>query len=246
MHETLVGDVYHEEVESVPEQTWSSSAFLSSAVEGLLGLKVDGAARHLTFAPHLPPQWPSIRLRHVRVSGADLTLSMDQSADAIRLQIENSGEPIQMTFAPQLPLGATLSEAKFAGRTISATVEQHPQDTHARVELTVPHGSAAVTMAYSGGVSIVPLPSPPLVGEASKGLKIIGLHLQGRMLTVGIDHPNGGASFELHTSWRIAGAQGATLAPIAPGIQRLTIAPGAEEPPAFTRSTISVKFTENE
>ena len=39
MHELLTGDFYHQQVESVPEQTWSSAALLSSAVQGLLGLE---------------------------------------------------------------------------------------------------------------------------------------------------------------------------------------------------------------
>ena len=39
MHELLAGDFYHQQVESVPEQTWSSAALLSSAVQGLLGLE---------------------------------------------------------------------------------------------------------------------------------------------------------------------------------------------------------------
>ena len=52
LHEALAGDYYHEELESVPEQTWSSAAFFTAAVNGLLGIQVDGVeSRHLYSAP---------------------------------------------------------------------------------------------------------------------------------------------------------------------------------------------------
>ncbi len=54
MHELLTGDFYHQQIESVPEQTWSSAAFLSSAVHGLLGLEREAQANGLEFSPHLP------------------------------------------------------------------------------------------------------------------------------------------------------------------------------------------------
>jgi hypothetical protein len=172
---------------------------------------------------------------------------MAQSAGEIRLQIENSGEPMQMTFAPQIPLGATLGDVKWARRTISAGIEQHPQDTHARVELTVPHGSSSVTMSHAGGVSIVSPPSPPLVGEASTGLKIVGLQMHSRLLTVELDHARTGASFELHTRWRVASARGASVAPVAPDIYRFTIAPEAQGArPSFKRTTVGVMFADGE
>ena len=64
IHELLAGDFYHQQVESVPEQTWSSAALLSSAVQGLLGLEREAqseSSRLLTpsacqLGKHLRPQ----------------------------------------------------------------------------------------------------------------------------------------------------------------------------------------------
>src|SRR3984957_17365310 len=72
MHELLTGDFYHQQVESVPEQTWSSAALLSSAVKGLLGLERDAQANSLKFSPHLPANWDSISVRNVKVSGGNM------------------------------------------------------------------------------------------------------------------------------------------------------------------------------
>jgi hypothetical protein len=42
MHEVMSGSFFTPQRESVPEQTWSSSAFLSAAIHGMLGLESEG------------------------------------------------------------------------------------------------------------------------------------------------------------------------------------------------------------
>src|ERR1700730_11063273 len=125
MPETLAGDYYHEELESVPEQTWSSAAFFTTTVTGLLGLHVDGRLQQVSFAPHLPPSWNEITVRHLRVGGSEITLNMTQSAHEIRLQMQNAGAPVQMAFDPELPLGATLRGVQIGNRSINAKLEQN-------------------------------------------------------------------------------------------------------------------------
>ena len=65
MDEVLAGDSYHEQTESVPEQTWSSASFFHTAVRGLLGLQVDGVTRRVVFAPHIPADWNTVEVRDV-------------------------------------------------------------------------------------------------------------------------------------------------------------------------------------
>lgn len=199
MHETLAGDFYHEEIESVPEQTWSSASFLTATVQGLLGLQVDAPARHLTFAPHLPPDWPSVVIRHVHVGGSELSLRMTQSAGAIQLQVHNQGQPLSLDFRPQLPLGAS-----------GAQVEQNQQDTHGRLQIEVPAGDSTHTLAFSGGVAVIPAAVRPVVGEASRGCKITGARLRDRVLTLELDRVAAEPShLELRTPWKIESAAGA-------------------------------------
>ena len=147
MHETLAGDFYHEEVESVPEQTWSSASFLTAAVQGLLGLRVDGVARHLHFAPHLPPAWNKINLRRIRVGGSEVTLDLAQSAGEMALHIRNEGAPLRTSFEPELPLGAKVRSARVDQREIGATLVQHSQDTHAQVVFDLPRGDVLLRIA---------------------------------------------------------------------------------------------------
>ncbi|MBS0421168.1 MAG: hypothetical protein JSR66_25900 [Proteobacteria bacterium] len=201
LHETLAGDYYHAEIESVPEQTWSSASFLTTSVEGMLGLQVDAVAKHVTFAPHLPPAWASVVVRRVRVGSSELTLRMTQSLSAIQLQVQNRGAPVTLLFSPQLPLGAS-----------GPQVEQNPEDTHGRMRIEVPAGESTHTLVFSGGVVVLPAAVRPLVGEPSRGGKVTAVHLADQVLTLELDRvtaePMG---FELRTPWKIAGASGATF-----------------------------------
>ena len=89
MHEVLNGDEFVPERESVPDQTWSSASVVSSGVRGLLGLKVEASTRRLRFTPRIPPDWDSIRVRHIRVAGAEVSLALGISSDRVELEIEN-------------------------------------------------------------------------------------------------------------------------------------------------------------
>jgi glycogen debranching enzyme len=106
MHEVLRGDVFAPERESVPDQSWSAASFLTSAVRGMLGLTVDGSRHALRFAPRLPAEWDTIRVRQIRVGGENVALAMRRSPEQIELEIENSGPPLTLNFRPELEPGA--------------------------------------------------------------------------------------------------------------------------------------------
>src|SRR4051812_14679400 len=112
MHEVLRGDVFAPERESVPDQSWSAASFLTSAVRGMLGLTVDGSRHALRFAPRLPAEWDTIRVRQIRVGGENVALTMRRSPEQIELEIENSGAPLTLTFRPELEHGARPRETR--------------------------------------------------------------------------------------------------------------------------------------
>lgn len=221
MHEVLAGNFYHAQVESVPEQTWSSAGYIDATIHGLLGLETKPTS--LAFAPHLPPEWDSISVAHINVgSVAGVFLSLHRSTAAITLYIDNPGSPFAFVFNPELPLGASLGHAYLNLQTITATLEQHPQETDAHVTFNVPHGSSELRIEIQGGVSIVADAAVPALGEPDQGIHIIGAHLEGTALTIDADVPIGIESrLRLKTTWQSTGAQGATLAPAGPAITTL-------------------------
>ena len=230
MHEVLAGDYYHEELESVPEQTWSSAAFVTATVSGLLGIQVDGVSNRATLSPHLPPSWNTITLRNLQVGDSEISVHMVQSTNEIRLQMQNEGAPVEIVFDPEIPFGAKLRSAQLGKHSIAATLEPHPQDTHARVEFRLPHGSALLTIGYTGGVAIISEPPELTIGEPSKAIKITGINLKDRVYIVDFDYlPSAISSFELRTPWTIKDAQGATFEAISPGLYRFTVSTSSLE-----------------
>ncbi|HMC55112.1 MAG TPA: hypothetical protein VKH19_08090 [Gemmatimonadaceae bacterium] len=98
MHEVLRGDEFRPERESVPDQTWSAASFVSSAMRGLLGLRVDAGARVVQFSPHLPTDWRELHVRRVPVPGGDVDFIVRRVKDALSLEVVNRGSELTVLF----------------------------------------------------------------------------------------------------------------------------------------------------
>ena len=145
MHEVLRGDRFAPERESVPDQTWSSATFLSSAIRGLLGLTIDGVKREVRFAPRMPAEWDRVRVRRLVVGGSALGLTLRTSADVVELEIENAGPAVSLTFLPALRVGARIGAAEMSDR--SRTVVGPSQ-----VTVVCPEGrTSRLTLRLRGG-----------------------------------------------------------------------------------------------
>lgn len=224
MHEVLAGNYYHEEVESVPEQTWSSAEFLTSAVRGLLGIEVDGALNRLAIAPHLPVNWASVSIRNLWAGKSRISAKIVQSPGEVRLEMQNDGAPVEIVFDPEIPLGAKVQDARLDGRATPVTAEHHTQDEHARADVTLAHGSSTLVIRFTGGISIVADRPQPMVGESSNVLKITGVHLDGDAYKVAFDYfPREESGFEVGTPWVIKDARGGRIVKASPSLYRVTI-----------------------
>jgi hypothetical protein len=170
---------------------------------------------------------------------------MLQSANEIELQMQNEGTPIEILLEPEIPFGAKLLGAKMGSRSIAATLEQHPQDTHAKAEFNLPHGSTLLTIDYSGGVTIIPDPPQLMIGEPSKTIKITGMTMNDLIYTVDFDDvPSAVSSFEVRTPWAIKDAQGAIFTAISPGTYRITLNVRAQEtePHSYQHGNVILTF----
>jgi hypothetical protein len=91
MHEVMSGSFFTPQRESVPEQTWSSSAFLSAAIHGMLGLESDGRKNVLHFEPKVPASWQSFQVEHVRVGNSIVGLNWHSENGHFTLDLQNVG-----------------------------------------------------------------------------------------------------------------------------------------------------------
>ncbi len=225
LHELLAGDFYHQQLESVPEQTWSSAALLSSTVQGLLGLEREAHANRLKFSPHLPANWDSISVRNVKVSGGTLGMTLTRVRNGLELATENSGPPVDLLWAPEIPLGAHLNGAELDGKSVNVRLEEHAQDTHATLSFAVPRGKSHCLIRYAGGVLLSVSDAAPLLGEPSKQIKIISVAYQPASLVltadVSVDAPS--PTIALRTDQKPLKVRGAKLSLVSDGVYDLLI-----------------------
>jgi hypothetical protein len=210
MHEVLSGSVYRPQLESVPEQTWSSAGYLEATIHGLLGLNIDAAANRIVFAPHLPAAWNSVSVENIKLSHAAIDLRLRRTPRALTLEIGNSGPPSALEFVPELPLGSRIGRSELNHQPIAAALDTYPQETDAHLTLNLPHGISELTLAVEGGVSLLAAPPAPQLGQRSVGVHVVGMTLTGNTLTLAVDVPaDRDSHLQLQTGWSLAKAEGA-------------------------------------
>jgi glycogen debranching enzyme len=206
--EVLSGDFYRELDVCVPEQIWSSGMTITALVRGVLGLEPNAPEAKLAWSPHLPKDWPSVKLRNLRVGGSTLSLDMKQTDASVILHLENSGLPISLDFSPEIPLGAKKPRATLNGSMLPVALEPHGQDLHCRVRFSA-EKIADIVITFEPGLRIW-LPQPALrIGDKSRGLRILSSELNGRSYRAEVEGvPEACSQIHLSTPWRVAKVTG--------------------------------------
>jgi glycogen debranching enzyme len=147
LHETLTGTAFQPQIESVPEQTWSSALFVSSFLAGAAGLRLDAEANAATFAPALPSGWERLDLENVRIGQAQLSLRLRRSQLSNDLELSGKGPgPLTVRYFPQRAgqrkAEATLDDVKImlprAGEPIAIALKMDGSSHH----LVIRYGAA--------------------------------------------------------------------------------------------------------
>jgi glycogen debranching enzyme len=214
--EVLSGDFYRELDVSVPEQMWSSGMVITPFLRGLLGLQLYAPMGKLFFAPHLPPNWPGVKIRSLKIGRSTLNLEMEQSASQVTLRVENDGPPIEIEFTPEIPLGSAGThgeglQATLGRQSLPVKLESHAQDVHATVKFSADQKSE-LKIAFKPGVR----PWAPFerlqVGDTNHGLRILSSSLQGRTYRAELEgQPSACSAFALSTPWQVREVKGGKL-----------------------------------
>jgi glycogen debranching enzyme len=241
MDEVLAGDYYHEQTESVPEQTWSSALFFQTAVQGLLGLRVNALQNQLDFSPHLPADWNAVTVRNIQLPQSKITLAWARTNDGSELEIVNNGSSVHFVYSPEIPLDSKLSGAILNGKPIHARLEEHSQDTHATVDVDLPHGTSHLSLAYSGGVSLILPLAHPLLGDSSRAMKVIGVKMRGTSYIVDAQVDSASASsFQLRSDRKVLAVHDAIWKALSSDTYALTITPTSSSDHLHSYSAVEI------
>jgi glycogen debranching enzyme len=242
VHEVAAGDVWHPQVESVPEQTWSSAGLLHAAIRGLLGIDVDAPQHRLTLAPHLDPHWGEVSIAQIAVGTAQVAATLDQKSGELDATFTAQGGNAHLTFAPEIPLGATAVHALVDEHATPVTLDQHDEDAHARVEIDLTHAPTHCRILYSGGVRISVPATYPALGAASRQVKLTAVHLAGHQLTLYADIAGQDDAFvDLQTPWKIEAVHGGAAARLDNDWYRVTFAASsASSQPGYAHRSLTI------
>jgi hypothetical protein len=243
MNEVLAGNYYREQTESVPEQTWSSAGLLNAAVQGLLGLEIDGADNSAVFRPHLPSEWDQISVSNVHLPHSILVLTMREALDSVDLKIENSGSPMRLLFDPQIPLGAHLVSSTFNDHTIPASSGRFGEDEHVSAQFEIPSGVSRCHLQFSGGVSLILPQRSPNVGDPSSAMKVLTIGLQDKKLVLHMEiRPDLTNTFRIRTPWRATTSKGATVRVISNDLYEAQVEKGEQSGDGYRNAEIEINF----
>ncbi len=194
--EVLSGRLYKPLDTAVPHQFFATSMVLTPLMRGLIGLDVDAPAGRITVAPHLPPEWDSLRVEHVRVGHEVIALRIVRGERSLTLEAwreQGTGaRALDIDFAPALPLGADSIALSSAA---SGPTEYLPG-------AIVPHVSGKLRervrllVTWKGGWELRPPVATVRIGDRSTALRVISERYERGRYVVQLEG-RAGASYEL-------------------------------------------------
>ena len=170
--EVISGRLYKPLDTAVPQQFFATSMVITPLIRGLLGIDVDAPKRTVRIAPHLPPDWDSVAVENVPVGDERLSFTVRRAAGALTLLVRRRSAdrtPLNVEFAPALPLGATVTGAHDAET-------RTPGDVHASARAALVD-SAQLRVTFEGGWLISPPAMPAAVGARSAAPRVLSERL---------------------------------------------------------------------
>jgi hypothetical protein len=130
----------------------------------------------VSFRPDLDLMWPGgiggqsyfwDAHRH-----AFTLVEVEQSSDHITLRAEPRGSPVEIEFAPQIPLGSrTLRAVLNSDQPLPVSIRSKAQDAHAEVKFTL-HDKSQIVLKLEGGMQPCLPPEPLHIGDVSHGARV--------------------------------------------------------------------------
>ncbi len=166
--EVLSGATYSPLSTGSPHQIWSAAMVVSPILRGLLGLSVDETANRVTFAPHLPADWPRLGVRNIRVGQSTIDIAWTRTPTRDAFEITHHGwRPVELDLAPAYapPVQITTPNPTSSERTET--------DWHPHFRITLQPGPNTVAIEHTAALGYTMPWQPPVLANTSANLKMI-------------------------------------------------------------------------
>ena len=172
--ELFSGDFYRPLDTAVPHQFFATSMLVSPLMMGLLGWEPDAPNHRARLSPQLPPQWPQVTVRNLRVGETSLDAVFEQGAERFAAEIIAHGPGIVVELGVPVPAGARdVSQTTPPSEQTDGGLAPHGlHDQEYVVTLRVTESPTRVELTWAGGLAV----EPPMVslepGQRSDGIRI--------------------------------------------------------------------------
>ncbi|MGE5313111.1 MAG: amylo-alpha-1,6-glucosidase [Acidobacteriota bacterium] len=156
-----------------PHQCWSETNILHPAITGMIGWKPDALSGAADLRPRFPVQWDTVTVRRLAVGSSVIRFSMKRAASKTVYEFAlEKGAPVDIRFAPELPLGMRVTHAVLDGKEIKAPAAGSRGILAEPVVIGL-RGEARLVFEHTKGFGLAPVLPEPSVGDSSKGFRII-------------------------------------------------------------------------
>ncbi|MGQ0764751.1 MAG: amylo-alpha-1,6-glucosidase [Gemmatimonadota bacterium] len=179
--EVISGRLYRPLDTSVPHQFFATSMVLTPLVRGLLGITVDAPRNQVAIAPQLPPEWDSVSVVNVPVGRASLSFTLRRDPGSLMLDVEGSAAPLEVEYAPALPLGATGARTRINGGNWTSVPARNVPGAVlvSQTARTAVNVRTRLEFAWEGGWEVAPVTEPARIGDRSRALRVVSERFDG-------------------------------------------------------------------
>jgi hypothetical protein len=128
----------------------------------------------ITFAPHLPYNWPSATVTGVPFGNGRVNLSMTRDEQTTEFKVlVSTQQAVHVEFAPAYPPSARIVTAELDGAPVHWTEDHTQLDWHPHFQIDAAPGPHTLRIMHQGMFGYSVPYDPPQLGAASSNLRVV-------------------------------------------------------------------------
>lgn len=170
-------------------QAWSESMAIQPALEGLVGIAVDGRLMRLGLRPFLPATWDSLQVSNIRVGETPVDFHLERKRGRMNFSLRTPDKaPLAVSVQILLPLGSVVRTTHSGDRTtpVERTVRSYADSP--TIAFTLKENARGF-VEFTEGVSLESFTVHPAPGSASVGLRCLEERMEGDAYELLIEAP---------------------------------------------------------
>jgi hypothetical protein len=170
-----------------PHQCWSETMILQPAIEGMLGLVVDGNGNKIILSPHFPADWDSVSVRNIRIGKFTFDLFMKRTDKSYYYTFTpHWNQQVNIEFSPTFPAGTKFNTIRRNGNDTPFT-SFNDQKNVALLFTFKLLGQEMFQIDYNEGIEALPVVTDPTPGSSPEGIRILSERLLSDKYYIGVE-----------------------------------------------------------